>query len=414
MQTRQREGPPVSLADVDLFNPDNYLEGVPHHVFKLLRAEAPVFRHPEPDGTGFWAVTKYDDVVSVSMDSATFSSARKGALLNDPPEDALPVMRSLLINQDPPRHTKYRRLVSKAFTPKVVRNLGPHIKTITAQIIDRVAPLGECDFVTDVAAELPLQVIVEMMGVPLEERQMVFNWSNRMIGVEDPEYSVSMEDARQASLELYMYANQLGVERKNNRRDDLVSTLMQAEVDGEKLKEAEFNAFFMLLAVAGNETTRNAISGGMLALIEHREQRARLVADPSLMLTAVDEMLRWVSPVMQFRRTATRDTEIRGQEISEGDKVVMYYPSANRDEDIFSDGDVFDIGRSPNEHVAFGPGGPHFCLGSNLARLEIRIMFEELLRRLPNIELAGAVQRLRSNFINGIKHMPVRFTPERA
>lgn len=404
--------PATTLAGVDILNPDVYARGVPHDTFRLLRREAPVYWHPEPEGGGFWAVTKYDDVVTVSMDPATFSSALQGSLIEDPPVDALPVMRSLLINQDPPRHTKYRRLVSKGFTPAMVRRLEPHIRELTGRIIDRVAPWGHCDFVTDVAAELPLQVIVELMGVPLEDRHRVFDWSNRMLGNADPEYSGSVQEARRASLELYAYANELASRRKRDPQNDLVSVLMRADVDGEALSEAEFDAFFMLLAVAGNETTRNAIAGGMLALIQHPEQRARLLADPSLLPLAVEEMLRWVSPVIHFRRTATRDTELRGQRIRRGDKVVIYYASANRDEDHFPNGDVFDVGRTPNEHVAFGPGGPHFCLGANLARLEMRIMFEELLRRLPDMELAGPVQRLRSNFINGIKHMPVRYRPQ--
>ena len=411
MQTPRSNTRPLSLADVDLFDPDTFVDGVPHDAFKLLRAQAPVFWHREPDGPGFWAVTKYDDVDAVSMDPATFSSARKGAFLWDPPEDAAAVLKMMLINQDAPSHTKYRRLVSRAFTPPMVRRLEPHIRDATGQIIDRVAAKGECDFVTEIAAELPLQAIVEMMGVPLEDRHKVFEWSNQMIGHEDPEFATSPEVPRLASLELYQYAHGLAVERKKNPRDDIVSVLMQADVDGEELSETEFDAFFLLLAVAGNETTRNAISSGMLALIEHPEERARLIGDPSLMPTAIDEILRWASPLIQFRRTATRDTEIRGQKVREGDKVVIYYPSANRDEDIFPDADRFDVGRTPNEHLAFGPGGPHFCLGANLARLEIRVMFEELLRRLPDMELAGPVARLRSNFINGIKHMPVKFTP---
>lgn len=407
----RRETGASALARIDILNPDIYTQGIPHETFRLLRREAPVFWHPEPEGPGFWAITRYDDVVTVSMDPATFSSGRRGALIDDPPADALPVMRSLLINQDPPRHTKYRRLVSKGFTPAMVRRLEPHIRELAGRIIDRVAPLGRCDFVTDVAAELPLQVIVELMGVPVEDRHKVFDWSNRMLGNADPEYAGSIEEARRASLELYAYANELASRRKRDPKDDLVSVLMRADVDGEALSQAEFDAFFMLLAVAGNETTRNAIAGGMLALIEHPEQRSRLLAAPDLLPTAVEEMLRWVSPVIHFRRTATRDVTLRGQRIHEGDKVVIYYASANRDEDYFPDGDRFDVGRIPNEHVAFGPGGPHFCLGANLARLEMRIIFEELLRRLPDMELAGPVQRLRSNFINGIKHMPVQYTP---
>jgi cholest-4-en-3-one 26-monooxygenase len=252
-----------------------------------------------------------------------------------------------------------------------------------------------------------------MIGVPLEDRHKVFDWSNKMIGFDDPEYQASKEVPHIASMEMFMYANQLALARKGAPRDDLVSVLMEAEVDGEKLSEAEFDAFFLLLSVAGNETTRNLISGGMLALIQHPEERERLLADPSLMPKAVEEMLRWVSPVMYFRRTAMRDAEISGQPIREGDKVTLWYGSANRDETKFEHPERFDVGRHPNEHLAFGLGH-HFCLGANLARLEIQIMFEEILRRLPDIQLAGPVERLRSNFINGIKRMPVRFTPERA
>jgi cholest-4-en-3-one 26-monooxygenase len=292
-----------------------------------------------------------------------------------------------------------------------VARLEPHIREIAANIIDAVAPKGRCDFVTDIAAELPLQVIAEMMGVPVADRQALFNWSNRLIGQDDPEYGITADDAKRASLEVYMYANQLAVERRKQPGDDLISVLLNAEVDGERLTEMEFNVFFMLLMVAGNETTRNLISGGMLSLIQHPDQWACLRRDTSLISTAVDEMLRWVSPVMSFRRTATRDTEIRGQKIREGDKLLMFYGAANRDEEIFPDADRFDVGRTPNDHLAFGIG-EHFCLGASLARLEIRVMFEELLRRLPDIELAGPVARLRSNFINGIKHMPVAFTPE--
>lgn len=404
----------ISLADVDLFNPDNFVDGVPHHFFKLLRREAPVYRHPEPNGPGFWALTKYDDIVTVSLDSATFSSYRGGTNIPDLPAENLAFVRLIMLNMDPPQHTKYRRLVSKGFTPKIVQAMEPHVRKIAGEIIDRVADRGECDFVTDIAAELPLTVILELMGVPIEDRRMVFDWSNRMIGIDDPEYRISPEQGLAAAAEMFAYANQLAVDRKRHPRDDVISTLLQAELDGEALTEGEFNAFFVLLSVAGNETTRNLTSGGMLALLEHPDQRDRLLAGPSLLPAAVEEMLRWVTPVMYFRRTVTRDTELRGQKVREGDKVVMYYGSANRDEDVFPDGDVFDVSRDPNPHVTFGPGGSHFCLGASLARLEIRVMFEELLRRLPDIELAGPVSRLRSNFIAGIKHMPVRFTPQRA
>jgi cholest-4-en-3-one 26-monooxygenase len=246
--------------------------------------------------------------------------------------------------------------------------------------------------------------------VPNEDRHKVFEWSNLLIGFDDPEYAATPETGRMAATEMFMYANTLAVDRLSCPRDDVITTLMNAEVDGEKLSEMDFDSFFLLLSVAGNETTRNLISGGMLTLLQHPDSWKQLKSQPELLPTAVEEMLRWVTPVMYFRRTATRDTEIRGVKIAEGDKACIYYGSANRDEEYFPDGDVFDITRSPNPHVTFGPGGAHFCLGANLARLEIKVMFEELVRRLPDMELAGEPQRLRSNFISGIKHMPVRFS----
>ena len=402
----------VTLGNIDLTAPDAYVAGVPHAAFKLLRDTAPVFWHPDPQGSGFWAVTKYHDLIAVSRDPRTFSSAKRTALFMEAAPEDLANMQMMMLNMDPPRHTKQRSLINKGFTPRMVVQLEPHIREITTKIIDAVATQGSCDFVTQIAAELPLQVIAEMMGIPVADRHMIFEWSNQLIGFDDPEYATSLEIGKQASLNMYMYANQLALERKQNPGDDLVSVLMHAEVDGERLSELEFDLFFLLLAVAGNETTRNLISGGMLALLEHPAERAKLIADPSKIPTGIEELLRWVSPVMHFRRTAMRDTEIRGQKIREGDKVVIYYISANRDEEIFPDPYRFDVERTPNDHLAFGIG-EHFCLGSNLARLEIRVIFEELLRRLPDIALAGPVARLRSNFINGIKHMPVRFTPER-
>jgi len=403
----------MNLADIDLADPDTFRVGVPHAAFALLRREAPVFRQAEASGRGFWAVTRYADVVAISRDPRLFSSNAGGTNIFELDGGDLELVRMMLLNMDPPRHTKYRRLVSQGFTPRRIAQLERHVREICRRIVDGIAAAGECDFVTTVAADLPLQVIAEMLGVPHADRHRVFDWSNRLIGFDDPEYQTSAADGRLAAAEMWAYANALARERREQPRDDLVSVLMHAEVDGERLTEMEFDAFFLLLAVAGNETTRNLISGGMLALMEHPEERARLLAEPRLVPTAVEEMLRWVSPVLHFRRTATRDTELRGQRIRAGDKVVLFYPSANRDEAVFQDPDRFDVGRTPNEHLAFGIG-EHFCLGASLARLEIRAMFEELLSRLPDMELAGPVDRLRSNFINGIKHMPVRFTPERA
>jgi cholest-4-en-3-one 26-monooxygenase len=403
----------MQLTDINLCDQDRYAAGgPPHDQFSFLRANAPVFFHHTTPGDPFWAITRYDDVFKVSLDQATFSSQRGGVVPRPWKPEELEAQKGILINMDPPEHTKRRRLVSLTFSAKQIRRLEPHVREMANEIIDRVAARGECDFVTDVAAELPLQVIVELIGVPTADRHKVLDWSNKMIGFDDPEYQANPEVGQMASAELFMYAHQLAEQRLAEPKDDVVSLLMHAEVDGERLSIADFNAFFLLLAVAGNETTRNLISGGMLALAQHPEQRARLLADPSLLKTTVEEMLRWVTPVNVFRRTATRAAKVGDQPIREGEKVALFYASANRDEAMFPDAGRFDVGRMPNEHLAFGIG-PHFCLGANLARLEIEIMFEELLRRLPDLDLAGPPERLRSNFINGIKRMPVRFTPER-
>ena len=403
----------TTMTLADLYSADTYAQAMPHDTFDVLRREDPVHWQPEPEGQGYWALTRYEDIVGVSSDNELFSSARGGTNLEDLGDDALTMIRTLLINMDPPKHTQYRKLVATGFTPKMVRQLEPHVRQITKQIVDSVASKGSCDFVTDVAAQLPLAVICEMIGVPPEDHHKIFDWSNRLIGFDDPEYHTSPEDGRIAATEMFMYANAMAQDRKANPRGDLVSVLMQAEVDGDRLSEANFDGFFIVLAVAGNETTRNLISGAMLALIEHPEQRQRLIDDANLLPTAVEEFLRYVSPLIYFRRTLQRDVVVGGRQLREGDKVAMYYPSGNRDGASFDDPHGFDVGRSPNAHMAFGGGGPHFCLGASLARLEIQCMFEELLSRLPDIELAGPVDRLRSNFINGIKHMPVRFTPLR-
>ena len=403
--------PPAGPFGADLSSPDTFAHGVPHETFRRMRAEAPVAWHPDSvHGGGFWALTRYDDVWKVSLDPKTFSSARGTALIQPFTEDEMVPQREIMLNMDPPRHTKYRRLVNMGFSPKVLNRAEEHIRTLARSIVDEVASRGRCDFVTDVAAELPLQVIVEMLGVPREDRHKFFEWSNTMVGSNDPEYATAPEVGQMAMMQLFAYANSLAEDRRTRPREDLTSLLLEAEVDGERLTESEYDSFVMLLAVAGNETTRNLVSGGMLALMQHPDQRRRLIDDPSLMPTAVEEMLRWVSPVMAFRRTAQRDVELGGQAVREGDRVVIWYVSANRDESKFAEAHRFDVGRTPNEHLAFGIG-PHFCLGNHLARLEIRIMFEELLRRLPDIEPDGPVERLRSDFLSGIKHMPVRFTP---
>jgi cholest-4-en-3-one 26-monooxygenase len=313
----------------------------------------------------------------------------------------------LMLTMDPPDHTRYRKLVNRGFTPRTISALEPHIRELAAGIIDAAVARGTCDFVTDVAAELPLEAIAELIGVPLEDRHKIFEWSNRMIGSEDPEYMVSAEATSTAQVEMFMYAQQLADDRRVAPRDDIVTKLLEAEVDGDKLSEMDFNLFFLLLAVAGNETTRNAISHGLDALLQHPEQYELLVDDPSRVATATEEILRWASPVMYFRRNTTRDYDLRGEHIAEGDKVSLWYISANRDERVFDDPFRFDVTRDPNPHIAFGGGGPHFCLGASLARLEMRVLFEELVQRAPRIAPIDGAQRLRSNFINGIKHLPV-------
>jgi cholest-4-en-3-one 26-monooxygenase len=400
----------MNLDTIDLTNQDVFVRGVPHEWFAALRREAPVFWHPEPDGPGFWCLTRYDDVVTVNRDNQTFSSARGAVFMWDMAGEDLEQQRLMMLNMDPPMHTRYRRLVNKGFTPRMITELERTIRERTRSILEKAETRGECDFVVDVAAELPLQVIADILGVPQDARHLLFDWSNRMIGSEDPEYGVTAEEAQVASMELFAYAAKLAEDKRGQPGADLISVLSEAEVDGERLTQLEIDLFFMLLTVAGNETTRNQVSHGLLALLEHPDQLERLRAHPHLLPGAVEEMLRWASPVMHFRRTATREVTIGDTSIAEGDKVVIWYVSANRDESVFADPMTFDIERTPNEHVAFGGGGPHFCLGANLARMEIRVIFEELLGRWHDLELAGEPARLRSNFINGIKHIPLRFS----
>lgn len=408
----------MDTNQIDLLSPDSFVGGVPHEWFTYLRRNAPVYKHPEPHGPGFWVITRYDDVVAVGRDSQTFSSEqeRGGVVqLRDDMMDDFNRGGRMMLTMDPPDHTRYRSLVNKGFVPRMINALSPHIREITSSIVDRAIAKGDqCDFVVDVAAELTLQVIAELLGVPLEDRYKVFQWSNRMIGSEDPEYAVSDELVRQAQIEMFMYVNALAPKRRAEPRDDLVTTLLNAEINGDRLSEMDFNLFFLLLAVAGNETTRNALSHGIHTLIQHPEQYRMLVDDPSLVPSATEEILRWASPVMYFRRNVTCDTEVRGQRLKAGDKVSIWYISANRDEEIFDDPFRFDITRSPNEHVAFGGGGSHFCLGASLARMEINILLEELVKRVPALKMMGEVKRLRSNFINGIKHLPVELEPARA
>jgi cholest-4-en-3-one 26-monooxygenase len=405
----------VDLAQINLLDPDRFVEGVPHEWFTYLRQHAPVYKHPEPDGgPGFWVITRYDDVVAINRDGQTYASEQsRGGVVQF--EDAaaaqdLTAQGRMMLTMDAPDHTRYRSLVNRGFTPRMINALHAPIRAMVKEILDRALETRECDFVTDIASELPLQVIAQMLGVPHEDRHKLFEWSNRLIGGDDPEYAVSREVAINAGFEMYMYSNELAKQRRLEPRDDIVTALLNADIDGDRLSEMDFNVFFLLLAVAGNETTRNALSHGMHALIDHPDQYRMLVENPALVPSATEEILRWASPVMYFRRNVTRDTEVRGQKIQAGDKIGIWYISANRDESVFENPFSFDIKRTPNEHVAFGGGGPHFCLGANLARMEMNIMFDELVRRVDSVEQIGAIKRLRSTFVNGIKHLPVRLT----
>jgi cholest-4-en-3-one 26-monooxygenase len=399
------------VTPVDLSDSRSFVDEVPHAWLAHLRQHDPVHWQEEPGGPGYWAVTKFHDCVIVNRDFDRFSSAARGTMPFELGEDAIAQQSLMMLNMDPPLHRRYRRLVNKGFTPRMVDDLEASVHRSADAIIDRVSADGRADFVTDLAAELPLQVIAELLGVPPDDRQKMFDWSNRMVGSEDPEYQLQADMAMHAAMELYAYASELFAKKRIDPHADLMSALSVVEVDGERLTPMELELFFLLLTVAGNETTRNLMAGAMQAFFQYPDQWKRLYDDRTLMPQAVEEMLRFVTPVMNFRRTVMCDGELSGRRISEGDKVVFYHTSANRDEDVFENPASFDIGRDPNPHIAFGGGGPHFCLGASLARMEIRVMFEHLLDRLPDIHQAGDAQRLQSQFINGVKHLPVAFTP---
>jgi cytochrome P450 len=400
----------VATAEVtiDLLSPASFAGGQPLEQFRWLRANAPVYRHHEPDGPGFWAVTRYEDVRAVGRDHQTFSSEPTTMIPDPLPGFDIPDHRMMLM-ADPPHHTRLRRTINRSFTPRSAERLRPRIRELARQIVDAVAGRGECDLVEDVAGEMPSYVIAELLGLPLDDGRRLYRLTETIHAA--PE-SLPEGAALGAVLEMFNYAHGVAEEKRRQPGEDLCSALLQAEVDGHRLDDIDFNLFFILLVDAGGDTTRNALGGGMLALFDHPDQRRRLLDDlPGLLPTAVEEMVRWVSPVVYMRRRATRDCELNGTPIEAGDKVVMYYGSANRDETAFVEPDRFDVGRMPNDHVAFGGGGPHFCLGAHLARVELQELLAELLPRLPGMEPAGAVEWLPSNFISGPKHLPVRFSP---
>ncbi|MEE8509113.1 MAG: cytochrome P450 [Myxococcota bacterium] len=405
----------MQLNDVDLTDADLFQQAVPHDMFRLLRREAPVYWHEENRGRGFWAITKHADLRAISKNPALFSSERGGTLRDDPTPADLPLIRSILINMDPPRHRRYRSLVNKGFTPRMMNRLRPRIQQIVKDIVNGVIERGECNFVEDVAAILPMLVICEMMGVPEEDRRRVYEIGNSLVGSDDPDLQPEdsprpPDNAQEAFAEMFMYAGKLREKALSHPSDDLATALVNAEIDGERLSESDFNFFFLVLLIAGNETTRTVTTNGIIALLEHPAELAKLEADMSLLNGAVEEILRFTPAVHHFRRQAAADTELRGQKIREDDKLLLWYPSANRDEEVFDRPDTFDIQRSPNDHLAFGIG-EHYCLGSSLARLELREIFKGVVGRMHEMEITAPPRRLRSTFINGVKEMQVRFRP---
>ena len=410
----------VYLSKIDLVNPDNYIERIPFEWFDELRHRAPVVWHDEPAGNqGFWAVTRYDDLVSVHMDWETFSSEKGAVALEELDDDQLAIRKSML-ETDPPRHRELRNICNKRFSARGVGAYEDFIRDVAVSVLDKALEQQEFDFVLEVAKELPIRFLCAIFTVPQEDAPMLIRWGDAMIGNQDPEFTsavvdqVDTEEYRHLpfrspiALELFEYAHRQRDLRYEEPQDDVINALSIAQREG-TLSEHDYDNYFGLLMIAGNETTRHTISHGMQALIENPDQLRLLQDDPSLIPAAVDEILRWATPVMHFRRTATRDIEMRGQQIREGDKVVTWYISANRDEEKFEDPYRFDIRRAgAGEHVTFGPGGPHFCLGAHLAKLETKILFQELLPRLKDIQIMGPVERMRSNFVNGLKHMPVR------
>ncbi|ABG03998.1 cytochrome P450 [Rubrobacter xylanophilus DSM 9941] len=403
----------VPLEEIDLSDPDAFVERVPHEWFRTLRREAPVFFNPEPDGPGFWVVSRYEDIREVHRRWDIYSSEIGGTSLEDLEPDQIEARKSM-IDLDPPRHDEIRRLIRGRFSPRAVKEWEDQVREVARRVIEEALPKGEFDFVREISSEIPMQIFADILGVPQEERRYIIEIGDHLLGNQDPEFARPPEKPEHrllpfsspAALELFRIGRALAAERRRNPRDDIIT---QMAFGG--LTQREFDVNFVLLATAGNETTRHTITHGLLALIENPDQLERLRRDPSLYPSAAEEMLRWATPVHHFRRTTTRETELAGTRIPAGAKVTTWFTSGNRDETVFERADAFDVGREPSRHrghMTFGPGGKHFCLGAHLARMEVRVTFEELIPRLRSVELAGPVDRLRSNFFNGIKRMPVR------
>lgn len=397
---------------IDLVSAESFAGGHPWDQYAWLRDNAPVYKHPDPTTGGFfWALTRYEDVRWVSRQPQLFSSYERGVMVGEPSDEELIAQRLMMLNMDPPQHERYRRLVSRGFTPRQAQLMQDRIESLAGEIVDDVAVKGECDLVADVAGRLPSGLIAELMGIPRSDGERLYELTEIMHTTDRA--VVTQERQMEAVGEMLAYAAGVAADKRANPGDDIASTLVHASIDGDALTDEEFQWFFLLLVNAGGDTTRNLVAAGMQLLFDNPAERQRLQADPAGMMgTAVEEMLRYTSPVVHFRRTAMEDTEIRGQAVAVGDKVVIFYGSANRDSDVFPDADRFDVGRDPNPHLAFGGGGAHLCLGMHVARIEIAALLRRLLTRLPDLSPAGQPQRLASSFIAGYHSMPVRYTPE--
>src|SRR3954451_9594196 len=402
-----------TLSHIDLSDHDAFVDAVPHEAFAQLRREDPVHWNPEPDGgRGFWAVTRYEDIRHVHRNVDIFSSELGGTSLEDLEPEYVEARKSM-IDMDPPRHDELRGLINRRFTPRAVHVWEDQVRTVTREVLDVALPKGEVDFVREIASEIPMQIFAEILGVPQDERRVIIDIGDRLLGNQDPEFKVPDDDAHRhlpfsspAALEMFEFGRRLAAERRKHPKDDIITQLAF-----EPLTQQEFDVYFVLLATAGNETTRHTITHGLLGLLEFPDQLEKLRANPEeLSRGAAEEMLRWATPVHHFRRTARTDAELGGAQIKAGDKVTTWFVSGNRDEDVFEHPDEFDIEREKNPHMAFGPGGVHHCMGAHLAKMEIQIAFEELLARVKTIELTGPPERLRSNFFSGINRLRVRVT----
>ncbi|MGN9844270.1 cytochrome P450 [Nonomuraea sp. H19] len=412
-------------ATVNVFDPRIYTRGIPHETYRWLRDHDPVHWQEEhkvgdwPAGPGFWAVTRHADVVRVLRTPTEYSSWLGATQIRDPDLADLSFIRRTMLNLDPPDHGRLRRIVSGAFTARRMERFTTGIAARARLLVDEIAERGECDLPVHVTDDYPIHNLADLLGIPSADRGQILEWTNRVIGYQDPDHATVVHgpDGKPANprspamlSDMFEYAHSLAAYKRRNPAGDVMTALATAEVDGQRLTDPELSMFFFLLVIAGNDTVRSALPGGMLALFDHPGQHRRLLDQPELLDSAIEEMLRWHPPVLSFRRTAVRDTVLAGRRIAAGDKVVVFHGSANFDERQFPDPMRFDIARRPNDHISFGDG-PHVCLGSRFARLQLRTFYRELLWRLPDVELAGPPVRLVSNFIGGIKHLPVRYTP---